>query len=132
VIEQPEGGESRAGARRAAVVGIAMRETAREASVAAEARVFLREQTELSRFQRSTLDEEASRMERGDIDLALAKFEEANKYAANWGRLHLKWGEALTYTGRKDEAPKQFALAAALDLSTTDRTALAKWTKVHG
>ena len=37
-------------------------------------------------------------------DLALAKFEEASKYAPNWGRLHLKWGEALWWSGNKDEA----------------------------
>jgi len=28
-------------------------------------------------------------------DQALAKFEEAEKYAPNWGHLHLKWGKAL-------------------------------------
>jgi hypothetical protein len=32
-------------------------------------------------------------------DLALAKFAEADKYAPNWGRLHLKWGEALLWSG---------------------------------
>jgi len=32
--------------------------------------------------------------------------------APNWGRLHLKWGEALGYGGKKDEAQKQYALAA--------------------
>ena len=48
-------------------------------------------------------------------DLALAKFEEAAKYAPNWKRLHLKWGEALTYLGRKDDAAKQFAIARSLD-----------------
>jgi tetratricopeptide (TPR) repeat protein len=64
-------------------------------------------------------------------DLALAKFEEANKYAPNWGRLHLKWGEALVYAGKKDEARRQFALAAMFDLSTTDKTSLAKWTTPH-
>ena len=31
--------------------------------------------------------------------LALAKFAEAGKYAPNWGRLHLKWGEGLGYAG---------------------------------
>jgi tetratricopeptide (TPR) repeat protein len=56
---------------------------------------------------------------------ALAKFAEAGKYAPNWGRLHLKWGEALGYTGRKDEAQKQYALAAGLDLSDTDKAELA-------
>jgi hypothetical protein len=39
-------------------------------------------------------------------DQALVKVEEANKYAPNWGRLHLKWGEALGFAGKKDEAQK--------------------------
>ena len=57
-------------------------------------------------------------------DLALAKLEEANKYAPNWGRLHLKWGEALYWSGHKDEARKQFAIATHLDLSAADKAAL--------
>jgi tetratricopeptide (TPR) repeat protein len=57
-------------------------------------------------------------------DLALAKFEEANKYAPNWGRLHLKWGEALWWSGDKDEAKKQFAVASGLDLSTAEKSEL--------
>jgi cytochrome c-type biogenesis protein CcmH/NrfG len=66
-------------------------------------------------------------MQENRSDLALAKFEEANKYAPKWGRLHLKWGEALTYSGKKDQAQKQFALAASLDLSADDKATLAKW-----
>ncbi|HEY5047602.1 MAG TPA: hypothetical protein VII49_06245 [Rhizomicrobium sp.] len=65
-------------------------------------------------------------------DLALAKFEDANKYAPNWGRLHLKWGEALSYSGHKDEAKKQFATASGLDLSATDKAALARVRGIHG
>jgi len=64
-------------------------------------------------------------------DLALAKFEEADKYAPNWGRLHFEWGKALFYAGQKDDARKQFSLASALDLSKSDRAALANWTKTH-
>ena len=64
-------------------------------------------------------------------DLALAKFEEANKYAPNWGRLHLKWGEALVYAGRKDEARKQFDVAAHLDLSAADKTKLSRTAAAH-
>jgi tetratricopeptide (TPR) repeat protein len=56
---------------------------------------------------------------------AAAKFAEAEKYAPNWGRLHLKWGEALASAGKKDEAQKQFALAARLDLSAADKAELA-------
>jgi tetratricopeptide (TPR) repeat protein len=65
-------------------------------------------------------------MAKNRSDLALAKFEEAEKYAPNWGRLHMKWGEALGYAGEKDEAQKQFALAAGLDLSSADKAELAK------
>ncbi len=64
-------------------------------------------------------------------DLALAKFEEANKYAPNWGRLHLKWGEALSYTGDHAGAEKQFLIAAALDLSPSEKRAVEHWIK-HG
>ena len=53
-------------------------------------------------------------MTKNQSHLALAKFAEADKYAPNWGRLHLNWGEALGYAGRKDEAQKQFARAARL------------------
>jgi tetratricopeptide (TPR) repeat protein len=59
-------------------------------------------------------------------DLALAKFAEANKYAPNWGRLHLKWGEALRWSGDKAGAKKQFAIAADLDMTTSEKAELAK------
>lgn len=65
-------------------------------------------------------------MKKNRSDLALAKFTEAEKYAPNWGRLHLKWGEALEYAGHKDEAQKQYAIAAGLDLSSADNAELAK------
>ncbi|HWA29564.1 MAG TPA: hypothetical protein VG867_00620 [Rhizomicrobium sp.] len=59
-------------------------------------------------------------------DLALAKFEEAEKYAPNWGRLHMKWGEALAYTGDRDGARKQFAIARGLDLTSTEKAEFLK------
>jgi tetratricopeptide (TPR) repeat protein len=59
-------------------------------------------------------------------DLALAKLEEADKYAPNWGRLHLKWGEALLWSGKSEDARKQFDIAAHLDLSASDKAALAR------
>jgi tetratricopeptide (TPR) repeat protein len=59
-------------------------------------------------------------------DLALAKFDEAAKYAPQWGRLHLKWGEALFWLGKKDDARKQFAIAAALDLTAAEKAELAR------
>jgi tetratricopeptide (TPR) repeat protein len=70
-------------------------------------------------------------MAKNRADLALAKFEEANRYTPNWGRLHLEWGEALSYAGKRDDAKKQFALAASLDLSPADRASLGKW-MTHG
>ena len=58
--------------------------------------------------------------------LALAKFEEAARHAPNWGRLHLKWAEALLWLGRKDDAQKQFAIAAGLHLTMAERAELAR------
>lgn len=58
MIEETEAGESRAGTQ-AAAVGMAMSEATRDPSLAEEARVFLREQSELSRLQKSILAEEA-------------------------------------------------------------------------
>jgi tetratricopeptide (TPR) repeat protein len=71
-------------------------------------------------------------MQKHRSDLALAKFEEADKYAPRWARLHLKWGEALFYAGKPDEAKKQFAIAAGLDLSQSDKTVLTNWMSRHG
>jgi tetratricopeptide (TPR) repeat protein len=65
-------------------------------------------------------------------DLALAKFEEAVKYAPNWGRLHLKRGEALVYAGKKDEAGKQFAIAGGLDLTIREKAELAAMKATRG
>ena len=59
--------------------------------------------------------------------LALAKFAEAEKYAPNWGRLHLKWGEALGYAGKPEEAKAEFARAVALDLTPSEKAELARW-----
>ncbi len=36
----------------------------------------------------------------------------------------MKWGEALNYAGKKDEAKAQFARAAQLDLSAADKAEL--------
>ena len=57
-------------------------------------------------------------------DLAVTKFEEAARYAPNWGRLHLKWGEALWWLSHKDDARKQFAIAAGLLLMPVERAQL--------
>jgi len=63
-------------------------------------------------------------MAKNQSHLALAKFSEADKYAPNWGRLHLKWGEALAYLGKREEAQKRFARAAALDLTPSEKAEL--------
>jgi tetratricopeptide (TPR) repeat protein len=65
-------------------------------------------------------------MTKNQSHLAVAKFADAAKYAPNWGRLHLKWGEALVYAGKKDEAEKQLATAARLDLTPSEKAELAR------
>ncbi len=65
-------------------------------------------------------------MAKNQSHLALAKFAEAEKYAPNWGRLHLKWGEALVYAGKRDQAKVQFALAAQFDLTPSEKSELAR------
>ncbi len=65
-------------------------------------------------------------MAKNQSHLALAKFAEAEKYAPNWGRLHLKWGEALAYAGKKNEARAQYRKASTLYMSTRDEVELAK------
>ncbi len=58
-------------------------------------------------------------------DLAVEKFVAAAAFAPNWGRLHLKWGEALLWSGDRDGARRQFARAAALFLTPGERAELA-------
>jgi len=65
-------------------------------------------------------------------DLALAKFAEADKYAPNWGLLHLKWGEALVWSGKRDDAQKQFDIAAGLNLTPAETSQLANVRAAHG
>ena len=65
-------------------------------------------------------------MAKNQSHLALAKFKEANKYAPNWGRLHLKWGHALAYAGKREEARAQFARAAQLDLTPSEKLELVR------
>jgi tetratricopeptide (TPR) repeat protein len=64
-------------------------------------------------------------MAKSQSHLALAKFAEAEKYAPNWGRLHLR-GEAFAYAGKADDAKKQFARAGALDLTPSEKPELAR------
>jgi hypothetical protein len=65
-------------------------------------------------------------MAKNRSDLALAKFADADKYAPKWGRLHLRWGEALYWSGDKSGAAKQFAIAASLDLTPSEKSELAR------
>ena len=37
------------------------------------------------------------------------------------GRLHMKWGGALGFVGRKDESRAQYHIASTLDLSVADK-----------
>jgi hypothetical protein len=46
--------------------------------------------------------------------------------------LHLMWGEALGYAGRKDEASAQYRKASTLDLSAADKAGLARNEVRHG
>ena len=64
-------------------------------------------------------------MAKNQSHLALAKFRQAEPLAPNWGRLHLKWGKALLYSGKKAEARKHFARAATLDLTAAEKSELA-------
>jgi hypothetical protein len=66
------------------------------------------------------------------IGRSFAKFEEAAKYAPNWGRLHLKWGEGLWWSGDKAAAQKQFAIAGTLDLTPSEKSELARMGASHG
>jgi len=61
----------------------------------------------------------------GDAPAADKALADAARLAPRWGRLHLKWGEALARQGRAADARAQFALAAALDLTPAERTELA-------
>ena len=72
-------------------------------------------------------------MRQNRSDLALARFEEANRSAPHWGRLHLEWGQALFYLGRKDEARAQFQAAGAMDLTAGDAAVVKAWLgAIHG
>jgi hypothetical protein len=61
---------------------------------------------------------------KGDAAGAAAKFAEAARSADRWGRLRLKWAEALLKAGKPDEARAQKQAAAGLDLSAGERTQL--------
>ena len=60
----------------------------------------------------------------GDAKAAARAYADASRLAPRWGRLHLKWGEALAKLGKADEARTKWRAAAAMDLSAADRTRL--------
>jgi hypothetical protein len=60
------------------------------------------------------------------ISLAPVNSNKHSSRAPHWGRLHLKWGETLFYAGKRDDAQKQFARAAGLDLAPSEKSELAK------
>jgi hypothetical protein len=47
------------------------------------------------------------------------------QYAPNWERLHLKWDEALLWSGDKARAQSQFAIVRTLDLTPSEKSELA-------
>jgi len=63
-------------------------------------------------------------MRRSDYAGAVARFSAAEEFAPRWGRLHVKWGEALLKLERREGAQKQRAIAATLDLSAAERAEL--------
>jgi Flp pilus assembly protein TadD len=63
-------------------------------------------------------------MAKADFSGAVEKFIEADRFAPNWGRNHLRWGLALARLGRQDDAKRQFSAASGLDLSASDRSML--------
>ena len=67
-------------------------------------------------------------MHKSDYAGAAARFSVAEELAPRWGRLHMKWGEALAKLGRPEAAQREFAIAATLDLSATERAELAAQT----
>ncbi len=72
-------------------------------------------------------------MAKNQSHLALEKFTEAEKYAPNWGRRASEMGRGpRPYAGKRDEARAQFARAAALDLTPSEKSELSRWGSAHG
>jgi hypothetical protein len=57
---------------------------------------------------------------------AVREFSRAAKAYPWWGRVQLKWGEALAESGKADAAKARFALAARLELTPAERVELAR------
>ena len=57
---------------------------------------------------------------------AVREFSRAAKLYPWWGRIQLKWGEALAKLGKADAAKAKFALAVRLELTAAERAELAQ------
>lgn len=64
-------------------------------------------------------------MAKGDFAGASRKFADAARLAPNWGRNHLKAGEALTRLGGAEAARNELRTASGLDLTPAERAELA-------
>ncbi|MDE2463176.1 MAG: hypothetical protein KGO02_05635 [Alphaproteobacteria bacterium] len=51
----------------------------------------------------------------------MKKFAEGARYAPNWGRLRLKWAQALLWSGDKRAALRQAHMASHLVLTPSER-----------
>ena len=63
---------------------------------------------------------------RPELSGAIAKFENAHRNGPHFADPLEMWGEALYYAGKPDEARRQFAIAAKLDLTPSDKSELAR------
>ncbi len=61
-------------------------------------------------------------IDKKDFRGAAKKFEQAQRLAPRWGRLHLYWGIALARQGKPTEARAKWQAALGMDLSPADRT----------
>jgi tetratricopeptide (TPR) repeat protein len=61
---------------------------------------------------------------RRDAKAAARLFARAAQFAPRWGRLHLKWGQALAAQGKSDEARAKWRAAASMDLTAGERAEL--------
>ena len=60
----------------------------------------------------------------GSLAMDMVKFAQANQHAPNWGRLHLKWGQALVYAWKPEEAKAKFAIATRVHLTPSEKSEL--------
>jgi len=105
VIEESEAGASQAAAQRAAAIGMATSEAARDASVAEESRAFLREQVALAKLQKQNL------LDQNAFELS-----------------HLRWRRF----NDQMKGAMQMMTSSLLDLNAADTVALARMRAMHG